>query len=505
MSSRPLSIVASSPPVSQRSIGVFMGLVLVSSCLVLLMFATGGALLILAGLMGAAGIAWATWRWPIGAAVALAAIAPINRFLLLLIFNVVSSPLALTALRLWDDALVSVLLIRVVHDAFNRRKAPHLMYLDVLMLFFIGLTALYIFYPGTLAGNSVFNRFNGFRFDAFFLLAYFVGRGLELKRRHIRWLLLALIPSAVAVAAVAVWQAAAPGQSAAFFQMIHFDEFTRFLGGNSNASLLRTRDLAGAELTRVTSLVTGDLPLAYYQVFMIPFAAALYFAAKKPAQQAAGGLFLVAMLGVVVLTVTRSAVLASVVALLVITLLGSGIGKMMAISGLVAALGLAFLLFTGLTPASLGGLASPEEGSFQVHVRTIQISIDLAEEAPLGRGLSTAGPLAQRTDLQGGFTNESWYLQLATEIGITGAVLFSVILLGTVGAAFISYGKVKDPWLRALTLGVAGSGLGFILVGFVLHVWEFTTLSELFWLMAGIAICAPRLEAQWEAAEGGQA
>jgi hypothetical protein len=480
-----------------------MGLVLVSSCLVLLMFATGGALLILAGLMGAAGIAWATWRWPIGAAIVLAAIGPINRFAILLIFNVASSPMLMTAVRLWDDALITVLLVRVVHDAFNRRRAPHVMYLDLLMTFLIGLTALYVFYPGTLDGNSLFNRFNGFRFDALFLLAYFAGRGLELKRHHVRWLVMALIPTAVAVAIVAVLQWVLPGQSAAVFRFLNYEEFMRMLG--ASGELFRTRDLGDREIPRVSSLVTGDLTLSFYQVFMIPFAAALFFAAKKPLHQAAAGLFLVAMLGVVVLTVTRSAILASAVALLVVTLVGGGTGKMTALSGFVVAMAMAFLLFSGLSPASLGGLASPQEGSAQEHADRLITSIELLEHDPLGRGLSTAGPLAQRQLLQGGFTNESWYLQIATEIGVVGAVLFVAVLLSAVTLAFISFGKVNDPWLRALTIGTAGSGLGFMMVGAVLHVWEFSSLSALFWLMAGIAVRAPRLEAEWEAAEGGQA
>ncbi len=504
MASQQLSILPRSPLAAGGSHSVLIGLLLTFSCLFVLMFAAAGMVAFLTAMVVAGLIAWATWRWPIWAAAALAILAPINRFLLLLIFNVADSTLLLSALRLWDDALITVLLARVAHDTFVRRKAPHLMYIDILMLFFVGLTALYVFYPGTLAGNSMMNRFMGFRFDAFFLLAYFVGRGLELKRHHVRWLMIALIPSAVAVAVFAVFQWLQPDLSVAFFDALRFEEFTRAVGGTGEVSLVRTRDLAGAELSRVSSLVTGDLPLSYYQTFMIPFAAALFFAAKKPVHQAGAAVFLAAMLAVVVLTVTRSAILASVVALLLVTVLGRGVGKMMLISGALVVLGLAFVLFSGLTPASFGGLVSPEEGSLQVHVAAMETSLDLVEEEPLGRGLATAGPLTQRQILQGGFTNESWYLQLATEIGIVGAVLFSVTLLATTVAAFISYGQVKDPWLRALTLGLAGAGVGFIIVGIVLHVWEFTSLSMLFWLLAGIAVRAPTLEAEWEAEEGAQ-
>lgn len=499
MTSRQISIIPTTPLLGQRSLGAFVALVLATSSLLLLMFASGGMIVFLAGLTGAAAIAWATWRWPVGAAIVLAAIGPINRFVILLIFNVISSPLLMTAVRLWDDALITVLLLRVIHEAFCRRRAPHVMYLDVLVLFFIGLTAMYVFYPGTLEGNSFFNRFNGFRFDAFFLLAYFVGRGLPLERRHVRWLVLALIPTAVAVAIVAVLQWALPGPSRAFFNMLNYDEFMRQLG--ASGELFRTRELSGMEVPRVSSLVTGDLTLSYYQMFMIPFAAGLFFAARKPLEQVGGAALLLAMLAVVVLTVTRSAIIASFVALLAVTLVGRGTGKMTALSGVVVALALGFLLASGLTPTAIASLGSPEEGSAQEHADRITTSMSLLEEDPIGRGLATAGPLAQRELLQGGFTNESWYLQIATEIGIVGALLFAAALTAAVVAAFVSSTKVRDPWLHALTIGCAGSGLGFLMVGVVLHVWEFSSLSALFWLMTGVAVRGPRLEAEWEAAE----
>ena len=493
------SIVPSTPLPGQRSLGVFVALVLAFACLVLFMFSSGGALLFLSGLVGAAAIGWAAWRWPIGAAIALAAVGPVNRFLILLLFNVVSSPMLITAVRLWDDALVCILLVRVVHDAFSRRRAPNLMFLDLLAISFVALAAIYVLYPGTLDGNGLFNRFNGFRFDALFLLAYFVGRGLELERRHVRWLVIALVPTAVAVAVVAVFQWALPAQSNSFFSMLHYQEFMQRLG--ASGELFRTRDLAGKDIPRVSSLVAGDLTLSYYQMFLIPFAAGLLFVARKPLHQAGAAAFLLAMVAVVVLTVTRSSIIASFVALLAITLPGRGTGKMLAVSGAVAGLALAFVLASGLTPGTIAGLASPEEGSAQEHAQRITSSLELVQEEPLGRGLATAGPLAQREILQGGFTNESWYLQIATEIGAIGAILFGLLLLAAVIAALISSTQVSDPWLRALTIGTAGSGLGFLIVGAVLHVWEFSALSALFWLMAGIAVRAPRLEAEWKAAE----
>ncbi len=496
MAVRQFSIVPSSPFPNRSLSGVLPLVALGFSGLLLLAAATGGGLVPAMGLLVAGLIAWAAWRWPVGAAVTLAALVPVHRFLMFLLFSLHGSTMLLRATQLWDDAFVAVLLIRVVHDAFLRRQAPQLRYLDLLILSFVGLTALYIFYPGTVPGTTLFGRLTGFRLDAYFLLAYFVGRGLTLKPHHVRWLLLALIPSGLAVAGVAVWQWVAPDQSTTFFQRLGFEEFLQAVGGTGDV-VVRSRELASMEISRASSLLMSDLALSFYQTLTIPFAAALLFSLRKPAHQVAAGLFLLTMVGVVVLTVTRSAILASVVALVVVTLWGRGYAKMLVVTVGLAAVGLAFLLVSGLSGDSFQELLSLDEPSARAHVGAIERSLEIVKHEPLGRGLTTAGPLALRQDIEGGIINESWYLQLATEIGVLGAVLFSVILLTATAGAFISYLKVKDPWLRALTLGIAGAGVGFILVGVVLHVWEVTPLSMLFWLLVGIALRAPSLEKEW--------
>jgi hypothetical protein len=62
--------------------------------------------------------------------------------------------------------------------------------------------------------------------------------------------------------------------------------------------------------------------------------------------------------------------------------------------------------------------------------------------------------------------------------------------------AFREYTRVHDPWLRILTLGVAGGGVGFLVEGNALHVWDNTVLSLLFWLLVGLAMRARDFEVE---------
>jgi O-Antigen ligase len=456
-----------------------------------------GQVVFLVGLAVAAALTYMAWRWPVPAVTTLVFLVPINRFVMMLIFKVIGSVLALRAFQLWDDLLLAVLLARVVHDAFARRQLPRVYLFDLLIITFVGLTALYVFYPGTLPGISMLDRVTGFRLDAYFLLAYFVGRGLQLNRTDVRRLLLALIATSTIVGVVAIWQWAMPSTSSKLFDSLGFEEFQKAVGG-TGSEVVRSREIAGQSIPRAASLVTGDLALAFYQTFIIPFAAALYFFSKRPQQQLWFGAFAVMMVGVVALTVTRSAVVASLVSLLVVVVIASAYPRMLALSVAILGVALTFVLLSGITSSTLAGLLSPDEPSTQAHVGAIKESFDIVMQEPLGRGLSTAGPLAQRHNVALGITNESWYLQIVTEVGVVAAVFFSLILVGATLGAFTSAPKVKDLWLKALTVGAGGAGVGFILVGAVLHVWEVTPLSMLFWMMMGIAHRASDLESEWE-------
>jgi hypothetical protein len=81
-------------------------------------------------------------------------------------------------------------------------------------------------------------------------------------------------------------------------------------------------------------------------------------------------------------------------------------------------------------------------------------------------------------------------------MGIAVAVLFALIIAAFGVYAFGMYTRVKDPWLRSLCLGMGGATIGFAIVGVFLHVWEATTVSIVFWLLAGIVVASEEIEAR---------
>lgn len=437
----------------------------------------------------------AIWRWPGWAAVAIAVLVPVNRFIILLVFSLTGSPMVTTLAKSWKDVFVTVLFARAMHDALTSGRRFRLRYLDILVAAFFLLSCAYLFYPGHGEQTGWLPRILGFRSDAYFMLAYYAGRNLRFERTHLRWLVLALVPVTLVVSAVAVGQVLKPDWFNRFFDMLDYREFVLGQGLAGDVDAIRQRGIGGLDLARASSLLLGDLALAVFQVFAVGVAAALCFRAEGARRTLSWGCFVVVMLATLTLTVTRSGMIVVVPMLLVMALVSRAFHRL---AGIVVLCGIAAslaLLASGLDAASLRALADPGEDSIQGHIRAAEQSIEIIRTTPLGLGLGTAGSIGQRFHGELAVTNENWYFQLATEMGVVAGFLYLVIVATAVAISIVNHGRVRDPSLKTIVLAVAGAGTGLLVMGLFLHAWEDSVLSMFFWLLAGIAVRAPELDA----------
>jgi hypothetical protein len=95
------------------------------------------------------------------------------------------------------------------------------------------------------------------------------------------------------------------------------------------------------------------------------------------------------------------------------------------------------------------------------------------------------------------WATETWYLQVALEMGVIAMLLFAGLLLLATCNALLAGVHVRDAWLRALCLGTAGAGVGLLFVSAYHPVWASVPVTFLFWLFAGIAVRARRMESEW--------
>lgn len=429
------------------------------------------------------------WRQPFWGLVALVTLGIAHSFLMMLVLHFTGSPTLLRMAQLWKELLLAVLLIKGIYRAFQRHEAPRLYWIDLAVIAFVVIGALYLIYPGSLPDRSLFARAMGLRADASFLIAYFIGRLLGLTRDQVRTLLIALGLSTLVVGLVAFLQFAAPDLANQLFNQLGFQEFMLAQRGDfAIQESVRTRALSGFDLPRASSILLSDLVLAFFSLMTAPLALGLFVKVSGRASRILSYGFLLVSTSLTFLTITRSAIVALIPALLLVVALSRkpGLAAFLASQAVLAALFIAGL--TGLTPRTLRGIFSPDEGSVRAHLAAIEESFEIVKVEPLGRGLGTAGQVAQRLKPPGAITNESWYLQIATEIGIIPAVLYATVLIGFGVMAFVRHQRSPDPTLQGLCLGMGGATVALGLVGLTLHAWEGLTVSIIFWLFAGIVV-----------------
>lgn len=461
-----------------------------SAALFVFVLAFFGSTLLLAALVFGPVICLLVWRRPVAGLFLLVILGPIHEFLVLLIFRVVGASALLKVAQLWKEVFVIVLVAKALDLALQRRQAPKLHLLDLGIAIFFVYGAVYLFSPQIVPDNTLVSRFYGLRADAFFLLAYFVGRGIPLTATQVRRLLSAFMVMAVIIAFVAALQFAFPGPSNAFFNALGLNAFLFSERGNAAAPVLINyrEDFGAVRLPRAASLVLSSLALAFYTLLAAPLAVGLFSTLVRSRTLVVFNILALLTVGTTLLTVTRSAIIAMVPALTVLALRSGRYLRFLlfAVQGAAIVLAVAFAL--GVTPHLITQIFSLSEGSAISHQHAFADSIAILKADPFGRGLGTSGGTGQLFVAANNITSEDWYLQIATEIGIVPAAIFASILIGFGILALVQYGRVRDPWLKGLCLGMVGASAGFFVEGFGLHAWEAQPISIAFWIFAGIVV-----------------
>ena len=434
-------------------------------------------------------------RWPTATAITFIAFTPVNRFVIMVVYHYTQSATLTKGIELWKEAILGAIVARVLYDLlFTPGRKHRILAMDIVVILFILIGVVYVFYPGTY-NIDIFARLQGFRSDSEFMLAYFAGRGMHLNRKRIVWIMSAIIPGTILVAIVAIFQFVASDTANRLFEYLGYSDFVQFQGNTGDPIAVRDRDIPGADtLPRASSLLLGDLALSFYQVLTVALAAAFFYTSRRAKEIAANGVFLALMCATMVMTLSRSAIASSAGAIAVAAVAARATGRFIVLGTIGAAL-VGLILLTGyIKITTVAAMVNFDDASSAKHGDQISKSIQIVINNPLGQGLATAGNIGQQLNAAQSITNESWYLQIGTEMGIFGMAVYLALVALAMVLPLREFFRVRDRWLKVLTLSVATSAGAMLVLGQVLHSWENTPLSMIFWLFAGIAVRASVIE-----------
>lgn len=388
---------------------------------------------------------------------------------------------SLSAIASWKD----LLLVAAVAVVWVRRRPFAFTLVDWLALVFAGFVLLYAAIPQSLLGGGATHKgvLYGTRHDLLPVLAYFLGRGLDLSPGERSRLCRTVLVTAAGVAAYGLldvylvplsWWRHSAGW---FSDQLGLD----YHGLSGLPENFVYNEGGGVVFRRLTSTFLSPLATAYLllvAVFFTPLRGRRYGAPLA--------LLLVAAL---LATHTRAALLALVLGLLVLGLLRRAILPV-GLAVVVAVLGLAFVKAydhlgprTHFTPTELaeqernarehpGAGHDPtaaNEASTSEHLSSLRDGARTVLHHPWGFGIGNSGVTAARTHVKVE-AGESTYTELAVETGLLGGLVFVAWSL----TALVRLRRV--PWLAAAFAALLFVGLQTDVIGvpwIAVVVWAF--------------------------------
>jgi hypothetical protein len=385
----------------------------------------------------------------------------------------------LAPMRFWKEAIILTLVIKVIHQGWGKLDRVDWVGLAMLVLILV-----FVLLP---SANGLYAKSLAARQDGMLIVVFLIARHLKMPVWASRWLESIVLALGVIVAGFAIWNHFAPTSFSNWIDGTGVIAYRREALQAPFQPAIAYDTVAGQAFVRAGSIFLNAATLGFY--CLIPIGIAMGRAVKigpgwRPIL--AGLLALSALL----LSLTRSAIVALPIMLLVVLMVGRTRQRLAAglLIGTVALYPLAASINLGQRFSAAFDTSS---GSSGVHIGALIADVEQVLAHPLGVGLAQAGLAGRRAGVEGFIDNESWYFALGTEMGILGMALY----------IWFQALVMRDLWRRARQGSTAAAGALAGLVGLGIGGIFLFSFSDLVtaWTVFALAGLALPAEEQVEA------
>ncbi len=395
-----------------------------------------------------------------------------------------------------DAMVLGIGLAAVLHQ--HRRGRPKVKFrlVDYAGIGYIAIATLYLLlpiaFPGSFGGQSWTIRLNAWRLDTLWVfLLLFCRRAPFSRKAMVRVAAVALL-AGMAEAGSAVWEMVSQQSYSSFF--VHTIALTNYeqailhiQPGLAPFGYVIHNGVDNRSFVRAGGFFTDQIELGFFSV--LPFALGT--------QWLVGSKFRISRLippvaaaATALLALTRSAILACAVALALTVLLGftrRAKSRLPALAivlvGTFAVIPLAGQSTVAARFTSIFSSSSSADDN-QSHIQRTWAGFNDVVAHPAGRGLGANPGSGVRFHTTNALISENSYLQVGTELGVAGMVLFILMYLAL----------LRELWRRARDPGPGGelpaamfAAAGGLLVGsFFIHVWTSFPVALAFWGLSGV-------------------
>ncbi|MGB0383977.1 MAG: O-antigen ligase family protein [Ardenticatenaceae bacterium] len=397
------------------------------------------------------------------------------------------------AISAWKElTLLLFLLVALWHLLQSRWRAT---IPDLLILFYIFYTLAYLCFSLFESSNSLVTLLYGLRDLILPFLLYMVGRSISLsdKRAHrvFQWLLwAAFIYSLIGIIEWSFiptqWHADL-GIARYYKELLNLEYRPYYLGLPENY----WRGTAAGRLRRAASVYGSSQSFATSFLLLLPVSIYGMLTRTLKERHLATLTFIISMIGLV-LTITRFTIVICVGLLILASLISSQRARRWARQSLIV-MTVAFILALFLSNSFRVVVISTL--TFEDHSSSTRLVIwaDTARiimRQPLGYGIGQVGHtvarlIEERAQVVG---IEGQMSKIGVELGILGLLLYLSILVVISAYLFITYNRVKEPYIRALCFASALTFIGLLVNSLTTEWHNSIALVYPAWWLAGSCV-----------------
>jgi O-Antigen ligase len=433
-------------------------------------------------------------RWPDRSLILLIVLLPFSGFILAKLWAWGVPTSVVRHLGAWKEALaLGVIVAGARNFIASGRRADAL---DRLALGFVGIALLYLalqhqIIPSAPSASST--RLLGFREDAGFVLLLLGARHARLSSNFLQRAGTALLVVASAAAAIGLYEALASGAWNRF--VVNTIQYTRYEVSVLNSTPVNFHDIRQygpiAGVVRIGSVFLSPLTLGFYLV--LGFAVGLERVARGRGRPLVM-ISLLAIFAAILLTQTRSAIIAAIVVAALVLQPTPGRqrhwrAQLALILAAVAVIAIPTAFASGLNSRVASGTSTANSDTAG-HVSGFWDGINAIGQDPLGHGLGTSAGVGQRgaSPNSQAIIPENYYLQVGVELGIIPMLLF-IVLTVTLIVKLRSVGRGQSHYTVA---ALGGAVAGLAAAAWFLHVWTDFSVAWSVWGLAGAALAVSR-------------
>lgn len=399
----------------------------------------------------------------------------------------------------WKEFILVILLLRILYDLFRSRQFPFkIIWADRLVVVLFVISLISIIY-GT---KNLAQAGWGIRYDFEMFLVYGLARAIIKELKQVKQLFYVLLGSGVMVAIFGIIQAL----------FLPPDFLARCCGYSYVFDWSFAKPLQASQVIpgktpgsigsyRIVSTLAGPNQLGIYLSVLVLLVTSAFATFKVRKER-----IVLAILGLIFLipiyfTYSRSAwlaLIAGLVTLAIFTLTKKYLVWFLSIIGILI-IGAILLLIFGRDLLFTQNVFLRVSTSGD-HFGRIKESLVTFLKHPFGLGVGKAGLVSMRFPKNGILINESWHLQILTELGFLGFLVYVGIIVDFFRNIYhgiknkidkMHYGlyrSAKTGLEKTVLLAGFTILVAVIVHGFFLHTWTDITLVVIVWVIFAVAI-----------------